>query len=55
MNRRDYENRKALCHPKRKHEAKGMCAPCYRNYRNARQNDVMANLVRVNVKGWGCL
>jgi hypothetical protein len=49
------KNRKALCHPKRKHFAKDLCQECYQQIRNAKQNDAMAGLVRTSVPGWGCI
>jgi hypothetical protein len=49
------KHRKALCHPKRKHFAKGLCQECYQQIRNAKQNDAMAGLVRTSVPGWGCI
>ena len=50
----------APCHPDRPLYAKDLCAPCYNrsNYRSRNSyalSDKHDGLVRVPVKGWGCL
>jgi len=50
------KNRKATCHPDRRHQAKGLCKLCYQRVRNGSQSKrakYHEGLVRVPVPGWG--
>ena len=47
-----------LCHPDRKHHAKGKCEPCYfaRYHQQVRKpRRTQYAVVRVGVSGWGCI
>lgn len=51
------KHRKALCHPQRRHQAKGMCKQCYQKSRNALASPKNGHggLVRIKSPGWGCV